>query len=154
METICNKYVGGWFTGLFMSVFFLFCFSFSGWPFSNHGPWGRQTASAPSWVSPPPRRQAARKHELRSYGPMRWHTWERTGRRWVRRWRQTNNKTSGKFRFLLGVTEFIILILQRSFLHHVPLDSARSDDIDQVNYWQTCADQFVLQRTGKQGQML
>lgn len=26
METICNKYVGGWFTGLFMSVFFCFVF--------------------------------------------------------------------------------------------------------------------------------
>lgn len=51
--------------------------SFSGWPFSNCGPWGRRTASAPSWDSLPPNRPAARRHELRSYGPMRSHTWKR-----------------------------------------------------------------------------
>lgn len=75
--------------GLFMS--------FSSWPCSNCGPWGRRTASSPSWDSLPPNRQAVRRHELRSYEPMRPRTWERKqGKRGVRDHNLVTNTPSDK----------------------------------------------------------
>lgn len=95
---------------------------------------------------------------------MRSHTFERNRKRealgendrvtQTERW-EKESKPIEIFLLLLGVVEFIF-VLQHSFLsslHHVPLDCTGSDGINQVNDWQTGADQFVLQRTVKWGQM-
>lgn len=130
---------------------------FSGWPFSNRGPWGRRTVSAPSWGSPPPNRQAARRHELRSYVPMRLHTWRgnRTTEgcwqrcRRIQYFYETIVGNQWEPGHLLCIVEFI-LVVQPSpfyFLHHLPPDSTRSDDVEQIDHWQTGADQLVLETT-------
>lgn len=55
---------------------------------------------------------------------------------------------------LLGVVEFLVIIQHSpvSSLHHVPLNGTRSNGVDQVNHWQAGADQFVLEKSGKQSQ--
>lgn len=97
-----------------------------------------------------------RRHELRSYEPMRPRTWERKqGKRGVRDHNLVTNPPQvirwEKNCLLLGVVEFIVIVHHSPFLfpHHVPLDGTGSNDVDQLNHWQAGADQFVLQKNRK-----